>query len=411
MSAPRVSRASLAVGLDVAIFGVGLLVAAPFVLAWVRSVIEHGGTQDYLLDVVAIGLVVLMARYPLTIPHESGDIVIGFETCVLVFLLLTTSGLQAFAVWAIATTIANGIQRKAWRSRIFNVGLTILCGGLLVLVYTTVYGAIAPAKASGPTWESLAAVMVACAVFFTVDLLVTAASLALEDGCPITDLLTWGAMALGLASFVSVDTLGFLAAVLWKSNAKWTILLLLVPVGTILVAVRSISETRLAQLRLTGLLEAATHAPDWSDDDQIEASLVHQAQRTLRHTTAVLRDEPPEAHEIGATIEIEGRPVRHLVVQHQVSGRVFDERDRAALEAMQTLESLGALEEGESFVRLVHVEALDAVGRHEDAVVALEMARDRLLARADRIRDERWRKRFLDIEENARTLQLVDEWL
>ncbi len=338
MSAPRVSRASLAVGLDVAIFGVGLLVAIPFVLAWVRSVIESGKSEGYLLDVVAIGLVVLMARYPMTIPHESGDIVIGFETCVLVFLLLTQSGLEAFAVWAIATTIANGVQHKAWRSRIFNVGLTILCGGLLVLVYTTLYAAIAPTSPNGPTgpttWQSLAAVMIACAVFFTVDLLVTAASLALEDGCPITDLLNWGAMALGLASFVSVDTLGFLAAVLWKGSAQWTILLLLVPVGTILVAVSSISETRLAQLRLTGLLEAATHAPDWSDDDQIEASLVQQAQRTLRHTTAELRDAPPEAHEIGAPIEVEGRPVRHLVVQHQVSGRVFDERDRAALEAL-----------------------------------------------------------------------------
>ena len=316
MSAPRVSRASLAVGLDFAIFGVGLLVAAPFVIAWVRSVVEHGDWQNYLIDVVAIGLVVLMARYPLTIPHESGDSVIGFETCVLVFLLLTSSGLEAFAVWAIATTIANGIQRKAWRSRIFNVGLTILCGGLLVLVYETVYAAIAPARTSGLPWQSLAAVMFACAVFFTVDLLVTATSLALEDGCPITDLLNWSAMALGLASFVSVDTLGFLAAVLWKGSAQWTILLLLVPVGTILVAVSSISETRLAQLRLTGLLEAATHAPDWSDDEQIEASLVHQAQRTLRHTTAGLRDEPPEPHEIGAPIEVEGRPVRHLVVQH-----------------------------------------------------------------------------------------------
>ncbi|MFN8158900.1 MAG: EAL domain-containing protein [Candidatus Nanopelagicales bacterium] len=329
MSAPRVSRATLAVGSDIAIFVVGLLVAIPFVAYWVHGVITSGTVPEYLIDVTAIGLVVLMARYPLTIPHESGDIVIGFETCALVFLLLTGSPLEAFAVWAIATTIANGVQRKAWRSRIFNVGLTILCGGLLVLVYM----ALAP---DGPslTWQSLAAVMIACAVFFTVDLLVTAGSLALEDGCPISDLLNWSAMALGLASFVSVDTLGFLAAVLWRGQTPWTVVLLLVPVGTILVAVRSISETRLAQLRLTGLLEAATHAPDWTDDEQIEASLVHQAQRTLRHTTAVLRDEPPAPHEIGTAIEVEGRPVRHLVVQHQVSGRVFDERDRAALEAL-----------------------------------------------------------------------------
>jgi diguanylate cyclase (GGDEF)-like protein len=327
MSAVRVSRATVAVGLDVAIFVVGLLLAVPFVVAWVRTAVA-GEAGSYAIDVMAIALVVLMARFPLTIPHESGDIVIGFETCVLVFLLLTYGPLEAFAVWAIATTIASGTQRKAWRSRIFNVGITILCGALLVLVYAWLGGP----DVSLP--RQLAAVMIACAVFFSVDLFVTAGSLALEDGVPIGEMVNGNAMALGLASFVSVDTLGFLANRLFLSDAPWTVLLLLVPVGTILVAVRSVSETRLAQLRLTGLLEAATHAPDWIDDEQIERSLVLQAERTLRHTTATMRDLPPQPHELGAAIEVEGRPVRHLVVQHQVAGRTFDERDRAALEAL-----------------------------------------------------------------------------
>ena len=83
-----------------------------------------------------------------------------------------------------------------------------------------------------------------------------------------------------------------------------------------------------------GLLEAATHAPDWSDESQIEKSLVVQAERTLRHTTASLREEPAEPHEIGAPIEVEGRPTRHLVVGSQLSGRGFDEHDRKALEAL-----------------------------------------------------------------------------
>jgi diguanylate cyclase (GGDEF)-like protein len=330
VAAARVSRATVAVGLDVAIFVAGLLVAVPFVVLWASRDADLETNVRLWLDVAALALVFVMARYPLTIPHESGDIVIGFETCVLVFLLLTGSPLEAFAVWSIATAIANGTQRKAWRSRIFNVGITILCGALLVLVYSL----LADTDGASLTARSLAAVMVACAVFFSIDLFVTAGTLAVEDGCRIRDMVNGSSVALGLACFVSVDTLGFLAAVLYNSSEPWTMLLLLVPVGTILVAVNSISETRLAQLRLTGLLEAASHAPDWSDDEQIERSLVVQAQRTLRHTTAQLRDEPPEPHEIGAAIEIEGRPVRHLVVQHQVSGRIFDERDRAALEAL-----------------------------------------------------------------------------
>ena len=91
----------------------------------------------------------------------------------LVFLLLTYGPLEAFAVWAIATTIASGTQRKAWRSRIFNVGITILCGALLVLVYACLGGP----DVSLP--RQLAAVMIAWAGCFAVDLFVTAGSLAL----------------------------------------------------------------------------------------------------------------------------------------------------------------------------------------------------------------------------------------
>ena len=76
--------------------------------------------------------------------------------------------------------------------------------------------------------------LIACAVFFSVDLCGTAGSFALEDGVPIGEMVNGTAMSLGLASFVSFDTLGFLANRLFLSDAPWTVLLLLVPVGTIL---------------------------------------------------------------------------------------------------------------------------------------------------------------------------------
>ena len=113
----------------------------------------------------------------------------------------------------------------------------------------------------------------------------------------------------------------------------WTLALLFVPVGTILVAVRSVSDNRLAQRRLMGLLEAATQAPDWVDDQQIESSLLEQAERTLRQSTASLREEPPVPPEIGAVIEVEGRPTRHLVVTPH-NDAPLNARDQAALEAL-----------------------------------------------------------------------------
>jgi tetratricopeptide (TPR) repeat protein len=77
-------------------------------------------------------------------------------------------------------------------------------------------------------------------------------------------------------------------------------------------------------------------------------------------------------------------------------------------EAMTALASLGALEEGETMVRLVHAKALQAGGREADAARAIAAARDHLLARAARIGDPVWRERFLSqVGENAETLALA----
>lgn len=322
MASARVGRAALSLGFDIGVFVLGLAVAVPALVAY----FVLGDGRLTALDLVWISLVVVMSRFPLMLTHKSGDIELGFETCILVFLVLTRAPLEAFSIWAIATTLAMATQRKSWRSRIFNIGLTLLGAALFVWVVNVF-------EPGADQLVALVAVMLGCAIYFAFDLLVTALSLALEDGVPLSTVLRWGSVPLGLACFVSVDTLGYLAWLL-ADQPRWTLLLLLVPIGTILVAVRSVSDTRLAQLRLVGLLEAATHAPDWSDEAHIEQSLVVQAERTLRHTTATLREEPAEPHEIGAPIEIEGRPTRHLVVKPQLSGRGFDDHDRKALEAL-----------------------------------------------------------------------------
>jgi diguanylate cyclase (GGDEF)-like protein len=318
------TRGQFSAALDVSLGILGLAVAIPALATWLLHDPALGWSAF-----VSIALVVVMSRYPLTIPHRSGDLLIGFETCVLVFLTLTVKPLEAFCLWSIGTIIANGSQRKPWRIRLFNVGLTVIGGAIFVLV------CVALRVPEDDQASRLGAVLLGCAVYFAYDLVVTAVSLAVEDGCSLSSLLTWGSIPLGLATFVSINTLGFLAALLWRSGVpQWTLLLLAVPVGTILVAVRSVSENRLAQQRLMGLLETATHAPDWTDEAHIEQSLIVQAERTLRQTTASFRDEPPVAPEIGAPIEVPGRPTRHLVVTSQVSSHGFDDHDRAALAAL-----------------------------------------------------------------------------
>jgi hypothetical protein len=56
-------RTALAVRLDLAIFAVGAAVAVPSVVVWVT----RGGTTD-LAGIVAIALIVVMSRFPLSSP-------------------------------------------------------------------------------------------------------------------------------------------------------------------------------------------------------------------------------------------------------------------------------------------------------------------------------------------------------
>jgi len=79
--------------------------------------------------------------------------------------------------------------------------------------------------------------------------------------------------------------------------------------------------------------------------------------------------------------------------------------------AIEELEARGQLEEGESLARLVYAEALDATGDRQGAIAAITLARDKLLARAQRLADEELERSFLgNVPENERTLELARLW-
>ena len=118
---------------------------------------------------------------------------------------------------------------------------------------------------------------------------------------------------------------------------RWTLGLLLVPIATILVAVRSVSESRLSQMRLGGLLDAATKAPDWADPGSIERALIEQAERVLRHSVAELRETPPGRGEIGQQLEVPGQGPRWLVARSAHSSAALTKNDADALAALTAL--------------------------------------------------------------------------
>ena len=313
----------LDVALDAAIVLVGLVMFALSLLQWSTS----GHPLDA-IDVVGVALIIVMARYPVVLPQRGGDAVIGFEISALVFLTLTRRPSEALVMWCVGQVISQSFGRRSMRNRIFNVGVTATSGGLFVWIVTM-------GGARSANGFALLLVSLACAAYFLVDLIVTAGSLALESHKSLD--VRWSSALMPLLVFVAVSTIGFLAALLHTVAPTWTLALLLVPIATILVAVRSVSESRLTQMRLGGLLDAATRAPDWADPGSIERTLIEQAERVLRHCVAELRDEPPTRGEIGHALEVAGQPVRWLVARPANTSYETTSLDSDALAALTAL--------------------------------------------------------------------------
>jgi tetratricopeptide (TPR) repeat protein len=128
---------------------------------------------------------------------------------------------------------------------------------------------------------------------------------------------------------------------------------------------------------------------------------LERADREARRAAEAAQDVPPvRAHALA------------VLAQTLLESKLPEDALEHAEEAMRLLESLGGIEEGESLVRVMHAEALAAVGRMDDAKASIARARDRLLDRAQKISDPRMRQSFLtNVAENARTMKRARQWL
>jgi tetratricopeptide (TPR) repeat protein len=78
------------------------------------------------------------------------------------------------------------------------------------------------------------------------------------------------------------------------------------------------------------------------------------------------------------------------------------------MRAMEILDSIGGIEEGESLTLLVNAEALMAAGDHAAAQRAIERAQNRVLERCAMIHDASWAKAFMErIDEHVRIEKLA----
>jgi tetratricopeptide (TPR) repeat protein len=135
----------------------------------------------------------------------------------------------------------------------------------------------------------------------------------------------------------------------------------------------------------------------------------------FRAMAGALDDASREVEAALAVVE-PNPPLRAYALATLARVRLLQRRPNDALllasEASALLAELGGMDEGESLVRLVHAEALDAAGDASAARDAIARAEESLRARAGAVLDPARRDSFLaNVAENRATLALARAWL
>ena len=319
MQVTRLNRGRM---FDVAVFVLGTVVSLVFALPW----FSHP-THVPIANIIVPISVVLLAQFPLELPSRAGDVVIGFEAAALVYLALVCDRGLAVGLWLLAMVLAHGlVQRKEWNVRLFNIGCTSLSG--VVLTWCVAVG-----HAHGG-WAELAMIALGCAAYFVLDLAVTGLSLAVLEGTSIGEALPLRTAALPLVVFVGIDTLGFLAALLYWAYPPYALLLLVVPVATILVAARAVTRARDSERRSAGLFTIARVAAHLDAPMDVAGLLVDQLTQLMPTRSVEVRTTPPGEEEIGAPLAATGQTERFVVVSRGRGAARFRDVERRTIDAL-----------------------------------------------------------------------------
>ncbi|HEX4516379.1 MAG TPA: tetratricopeptide repeat protein, partial [Polyangiaceae bacterium] len=130
----------------------------------------------------------------------------------------------------------------------------------------------------------------------------------------------------------------------------------------------------------------------------LETGALDEARGEAEHALRLLADTPP----------LRPYALAVLVFVHLAQGNA-QQAKAVALEASSLADALGAMEQGEAYVRLAVAEALRAAGDAEGAKRAVIAARARLVARGAIMSEPIRESFFRRVPENARTFALADE--
>jgi diguanylate cyclase (GGDEF)-like protein len=330
---------------DFIVLAVGLVLAAN--AAWTLA--TDGAHLGWSL--VSIPLIVLIARFPMILEREDGGVEVGFDSCVLMFLVCTLKPYEALVLWSLGVVLTQLTTDKRLMAKLFNVGVGIVGGAIATSIITGIRsGEIV-------TPRGLLAVSLGAAGYFVTDYLLSAIAVALEVRTSILRTLVQPGTAIAVACFVPFDSLGYLGAVLVHRTAWWVLCLLAVPLVTLLVATRAVTRGRENARRLQVLFGAAVRAQTLSDPRQVVDALIDDAQQLLRLNEVEVRATPPAPHEIGARVR-DGQRERWVVTPSTQRARSTVTADQTALEAMAAVSS-------DAFARLRLSEDMTHLARHD----------------------------------------------
>ncbi|CAA9332780.1 MAG: diguanylate cyclase/phosphodiesterase (GGDEF & EAL domains) with PAS/PAC sensor(s) [uncultured Nocardioidaceae bacterium] len=243
-------------------------------------------------------VIAVVERYPMTLFARTAAVHVSFSSCVAAFLGIVVDLSSAMLIWSAGVLLAQVVSRVRRSARVFNFGVALVSGGIGLVVIELVRD---PSDAVSPS--ELGAVALGCAVTFLVDYLLSEVSVAFEERSPIaTQLLTPG-MAVALGGVVTVDTVGYLAAIIDRLLPPQWLALLVVPVAALLAAATSRNVSIESSRRLGVMVAASSRMQGAETREEVLRHLDDALQELVRGSEVALREEPPGPGEIGERLE------------------------------------------------------------------------------------------------------------
>ncbi|NIZ90651.1 diguanylate cyclase domain-containing protein [Kineococcus rubinsiae] len=344
--AAAVPRASVV--FDVTVFVLGAAAALERARRWSDS-----GAHHELLPALAVCLPLgwVLSRFPMRVSRGADGVAVPFESLLLVYLLTTVPRATAVLAWSVTVVAAYLTDRLDWQTRLVNTGSALLSSVAATLALSAVAGD-QPVSA-----RQLLAVLTGAGAYYACDYAVSAASVSTSRrGSWWREVRNPGGL-LGLALFLVVATLGYLAAAVQLTMPAWTALLMLVPILAVVVAASASRTSEDRRTQQHQLFRASVEVHDASTREDLLDALQRHGAAVVSSGRLAIRGTPPGAGEVGRRLPA-ADPALWLVtgIPRSQASRRYDEA------ALESLASLGAA----ALERVVLTEAVEHRAGHDE---------------------------------------------